>query len=362
MRKVFTFILRFKELIAIAIIALLVLFLHGCRQADAKGIGVREAAAVATGAKAAANSVLDTMNLFYPIIEKAADIISGKLPPDAGEGWTGLSSIITTEVEDDSGRWMRDLGYAIRNIAGDNVLIIGMISNHIDGGYGNMIIAMYNILDGKVHNLIDAGYRDAWYLLQPGDSFLELGSASAACTICAEYRYMPKASPQIVCDHYNFTGLNEAGDNVFYHSYSPRVEPAKSTKLNWTWADWINNEKELAGQTIYIRLTPFETLRPVTASQDGDHVNFTTSTDVKDFKVWRLSDINYGDDGKMTYRKTPMGGCDQLKALENFNVFMPFYGDTPMYAVSYVDMLGHQVLKTVMLSGLDGSVQLWDIP
>lgn len=362
MRKVFTFILRFKEPIANIVIALLVLFLHGCEKAGAKGVEVRDIASLAAADEADAHTAGDTMDFYFPIIEKAADIVSGTLPPDDGVGWTGLSSIITTEVEGNSDKWMRNLGYAIRDINGDNVLIIGMITNRIDGGQGNMIISMYNIRDTKVHNVIDAGYRDAWYLMQPGDSFLELGSASAACAICAEYRYMPKMSPQIVCDHYNFTGLNEAGDNVFYHSYFPRAEPAKSTKINWTWQDWDNNEKELAGQTIYIQLTPFEILRPVTASRDGDHVNFTTSTDVKDFKVWRLSDIHYGDDGKMTYNKTSMGGCGQLKASEYFNVYMPFYGDIPKYAVSYVDMLGHEVRKSVMLSGMDGSVQLWDIP
>ena len=40
MRKVFTFIIRFKELFAIAVIALLILLLHGCINANAKGFKV----------------------------------------------------------------------------------------------------------------------------------------------------------------------------------------------------------------------------------------------------------------------------------------------------------------------------------
>ena len=362
MRKVFTFIIRFKELFAIAVIALLILLLHGCINANARGFKVKETDSVAKSVKVETHAAIDTMEVYYPIIEKAADIISGALPPDADDGLAGLSSIITTEVEGNTSLWMRNLGFSIRNIFDDNVLIIGMITNHIEGGQGNMIIGMFNIREGNAVNILDAGYRDAWYLMQPGDSFLELGSSSAACTICAEYRYLPTYTPPLVCDQYCFTGLDQSGDNVFYHSYFPSPDPAKSVKFDWTWQDWNNNEKELADQTIYIQLTPFETLRPVTASQDGDQVNFTTSTDVKDFNVWRLSDINYTDDGKLTYKKTSMGGCDRLKALDNFNVFMPFYGDTPMYAVSYVDMLGHEVWKTVMLSGMDGTVQLWDIP
>lgn len=355
MRKVFGFILRFKELFAIAVIALLALFLHGCSTANAMG-------ACAVADKAHTDAGTDTMSIYYPIIEKAADIISGGRAPDDNDGWTGLSSIITTEVEGESGKWLHELGWAIRDINGDNVLLIGIITNHIDGGQGNMIVALYNIRNGKARNLIDAGYRDAWYLMWPGDSFLELGAASASCSICAQYRYLPNETPQIACDHYNFTGLNEAGDHVFYHSYLPGADPEKASRLNWEWQDWNLNEKDLANQTIYIQLTPFKTLRPVTAFQDGDTVNFTTSTDVSDFRVWRLSDINYTDNGTMTCNKTSMGGCDRLKALENFNVFMPFHGDTPMYAVSYIDMLGHPVWKAVMLSGMDGSVQLWDIP
>ena len=362
MQKVFAFILRFKELFAIAVIALLILLLHGCIKAGAKGLKVRETASFAMTGKAETHTATDTMDVYYPVIEKAADIISGAIPPDTGDGWTGLSSIITSEADGDAGRWMHELGYAIHNIFDDNVLIIGMIANHIEGGPGNMIIAMFNIREGKAVNILDAGYSDAWYLMQPGDSFLELGSASAACTICAEYRYLPTYNPPIVCDHYYFTGLDRGGDNVFYHSFYPTPDTAKRRRLDWTWHDWNDNAANLAAQTIYIQLTPFEVLRPVTASLHGDQVTFTTSTDVKDFNVWRLSDVNYTDDGKMTYKKTSMGGCDQLKALNNFNVFMPFYGDTPMYAVSYVDILGHEVWKTVMLSGKDGTVQLWDIP
>lgn len=361
MRKLFIYILRFKEIFGIAAIVMLVLFLHGCFRANAKEVRTMRTGRSAASGKSLAHTAADTMDVYYPIIEKAADIISGATPPDTGDGWTGLSSIITTEVEGDPDRWMRDLGYAIRDINGANLLIIGMITNHIEGGQGNMIIAMFTIREDKAFNLIDAGYRDAWYLMQPGDSFLQLGSASAACNICAEYRFLPTHTPPIVCDHYRFTGLDRIGDNLFYHSYYPAPDTAKSRRLDWTWQDWNDNIEKLAGETIYIQLTPFEILRPVTASQHGDHVNFTTSTDVKEFRVWRLSDIDYTDDGKLTYKKTSMGGCDQLKALENFSVYMPFYGDTPMYAVSYVDMLGHQVWKTVMLSGKDGTVQLWDI-
>lgn len=162
-----------------------------------------------------------------PYNRKAADIISGGRAPDDNDGWTGLSSIITTEVEGESGKWLHELGWAIRDINGDNVLLIGIITNHIDGGQGNMIVALYNIRNGKARNLIDAGYRDAWYMMWPGDSFLELGAASASCSICAQYRYLPNETPQIACDHYNFTGLNEAGDHVFYHSYLPGADPEK---------------------------------------------------------------------------------------------------------------------------------------
>lgn len=42
--------------------------------------------------------------------------------------------------------------------------------------------------------------------------------------------------------------------------------------------------------------------------------------------------------------------------------YMPIIGDTPQYAVSYVDMLGHPVMKILMMSGMDSSLQLWDIP
>ena len=362
MRKAFTFILRFKELFAIAIIALLIFLLHGCGNANASN---GEAKKSATSEKADAQTVVDTMQVYYPIIEKAADIISGAIPPSDEEGWVGLSSIVTTEAEGDPGKWMRELGWGVRNLDGDNVLFIGMITGNIEGGQGNMILAMYNIKEGKAHNLIDAGYRDAWYLMEPGDSFLELGSASAACSIIATYRYMPNETPHISCDSYLYTGLNEAGDHTFYSSYAPTVDPAKGRKLDWTWNDWKQVEFNLSDQTIYIQLTPFEVLRPVTASPNAeyprDKVDFCTSADVKDFKVWRLSGVDYTDDGKMTYKKKLLGGCD-LKAGNCFNVYAPIIGDTPQYAVSYIDMLGHPVVKMLMMSGMDGSLQLWDIP
>ena len=328
--------MRFKELPAPVVIALLVLLSHGYSNAD-------------------------TMNIYIPVIEKAADIISGALPPDYNDGWVGFSSIACNDEEGEPDQMMREIGYTMMNINGDNVLIIGMIDGHFLNGSGNMIVAMYNIHDGKPVNIIDGTTRDSWYMMNPGDSFLEYGSAGAACSICANYRYMPGHKPPLVCDRYNFTGINDAGDYLFYQSSIPTIDPAKAKKLDWTWDDWNLMVDNQAAQTMYIQLTPFEVLRPVTALQDADRVNFTSSTDVKDFKVWRLSDVNYTDEGKLTYSKTLMDGCDQLNALHNFNVLMPFQGDIPQYAISYVDMFGYPVLKSVEISGIDGNVQLLNL-
>lgn len=168
MRKVFGFILRFKELFAIAIILLLITFFKGCGKANA--MSGKEGCVNATADKAESETNVDTMDVYFPIIEKAAGIISGAIPPDDSDGWAGLSAIVTTEIEGDPGKWMREFGWAVRD------------------------------LDG------------------------------AACSIIATYRYMP------------------------------------------------------------------------------------------------------------------------------------IIGDTPQYAVSYVDMLGHPVMKILMMSGMDGSLQLWDIP
>lgn len=142
MRKVFTFILRFKELVAIAIIALLILFLYGCGNASASN---GETNVLTSAEKAEAQAAVDTMQVYHPIIEKAADIISGALPPNDSDGWVGLSGIVTTEVEGDSGKWMRELGWTVRDIDGDNVLFIGMITGNIEGGQGNMIPAIRSL-------------------------------------------------------------------------------------------------------------------------------------------------------------------------------------------------------------------------
>ena len=78
----------------------------------------------------------------FPIIEKAAGIISGAIPPDDSDGWAGLSAIVTTEVEGDPGKWMRELGWAVRDLDGDNLLFIGMITGNLKGGKGNKIVAI----------------------------------------------------------------------------------------------------------------------------------------------------------------------------------------------------------------------------
>lgn len=147
-----------------------------------------------------------------------------------------------------------------------------------------------------------------------------------------------------------YTDDNES----FYHasSYSD-----KGTRLDWTDDDFMRNDEKLLKQTIVLPLTPFTHLRPVTVRQEGDTKYFSTTAEVKDFKVLALSDVNYENDG-LNYKEKVVHSYPTLKPGEEIKAQMSTGSTMPQHAISYTDPLGYTVKMEVTESGIDGSVVL----
>ena len=217
-----------------------------------------------------------------------------------------------------------------------------------------MIFLIYDLHDGKPRKIVSGHYRNAWFLSRPDRELLNIGSVSAACSIHALYDYI---NGELTCRDNWYSGLNEEGDHIFYHSYEATTDPAKGEQLSFTMDDFISHEDELAAETRRIKLTPFADLRPVTVRQEGTDMVFAVTAAVRDFTTVKLSNPHYADNG-VTFDEKTLQAYGTLVPGKTVREKMPVNGDTPEYAVSFTDLLGRKVKMHISISGEDGSVEL----
>lgn len=97
--------------------------------------------------------------------------------------------------------------------------------------------------------------------------------------------------------------------------------------------------------------------QPVKAVYDGSKMHFSTAVAVKDFRIMSLSDLDFVDD-KLVFTENELSVYTKFVPGDEIIVEMPFVGDTPQYAVSFVDKHGKVVKMTIVQSGYDGSILL----
>ena len=96
------------------------------------------------------------------------------------------------------------------------------------------------------------------------------------------------------------------------------------------------------------------------ADEDAVTVVFFTDRTVTDFKILVLQ-IEGRDDGTTEYKTTERENAGTFTREEPIAVDLSFYGDIPNNAVSYVDIDGTTKCFAVGISGMDGSLELFEI-
>ncbi|MDD6394037.1 MAG: hypothetical protein PUG21_07175 [Prevotella sp.] len=307
---------------------------------------------------AVASASDEDMMRYDESLELAARLLSGgcEIIPD---GFEGMFEMRCFADGDDMMSWEKmrnEIGYTFRDFDhdGENELVIGSnITPCLDSeSLKTMILVLYVIRNGKPEKLFSSTYRRSWFYMQSGQFYMT-GEESAACVVSGMYSLNDK---QLCCEHFWFSGLNSYGDHEYYHSFTETINPKEGTKLDYTMDTYNINDDNNLEQTECMKLTPFSSLRPVSARQEeGGKVRFTASHEVGDFKVMKLSDIVFNAAG-LTAKETVMQSHKVLKEKESLSVYMPINGDIPEYAISYTDPLGYKVKMTVAISGKDGSI------
>ncbi len=137
---------------------------------------------------------------------------------------------------------LQSVGYTLLDIDQNGTQELVIASNAQPGDYpsckGNMIFLIYDLHDGKPRKIVSGHYRNAWFLSRPDRELLNIGSVSAACSIHALYDYI---NGELTCRDNWYSGLNEEGDHIFYHSYEATTDPAKGEQLSFTMDDFISH-------------------------------------------------------------------------------------------------------------------------
>ncbi|MGM9795930.1 MAG: hypothetical protein ACI3ZZ_06980 [Candidatus Aphodosoma sp.] len=293
---------------------------------------------------------------YIPLLENYSKFMSGR-SDEIIDGFYGIDELRNINDEEImSWNEVRNVvGFTLLDVDGDgiNELIIGTEKDNGGGNKSTLVLALYKLRDGTPELVFSYTARNAWYYLKH-DGFLNIASEGASCSIAALYSFV---SGDWTCDHYWFSAMTDAGSIAYYHSYAPTLDPAEATLLNFTTADFNSHIDNLFDRAEVLNITPFAVLRPINATYEDGKMHLTTNVAVKDFHILALSDWDFVDD-KMTFKEKELKAYPKIEPGEEIVVEMPFIGDIPQYAISFVDPLGNTVKMDITISGYDGSILL----
>lgn len=92
----------------------------------------------------------------------------------------------------------------------------------------------------------------------------------------------------------------------------------------------------------------------------GVRVLFTTNKTVSDFKILHLTCETIDDDGNITFAVEETYSQPELTPDRPLVAGLEFPGDMPSNGISYVDADGVTRKYAVDMSGMDGSLFLWE--
>ena len=298
----------------------------------------------------------DNIKEYIPILENYSQFMSGG-SDEMTDGFYGIDELRNINDEEIM-PWneVRNVvGFMLLDVDGDDIneLIIGTEKDNGGGNKSTLVLALYKLRGGNAELVFSSTARNAWYYLKH-DGFLNIASEGASCSIAALYSFV---AGDWTCDHYWFSAMTDAGSIAYYHSYAPTLDPADATLLKFTTDDFNSHIENLFDRAVALNATPFAVLRPINASYDDGKMHFTTDIAVKDFRILALSDWDFVDD-KMTFKEKELKAYPKIEPGEEIVVEMPFIGDIPQYAISFIDPLGNTVKMNISIRGYDGSILL----
>lgn len=285
---------------------------------------------------------------------------------------------------------LENVGYVFDDLNQDGIseLILGSIEEEKLGHfYGSNIIAIYTCQEEEI-KFVCAGWSRNYVGWLGENRFCELGSAGAAYSVMTEYEFLPEETELHCIDQYfteedgiyhNQTGswdledseLSDMDGDEFWTLWDDYRNSSCSFELipfsHYSYAGGQRGERQEQDETVTVSwademMATYDDYDEFDAYDGADQVwvAFSTTDDVKNFKLLSLQYESMDEDGKIQYSVTELLNYGDLKEDCPLVVSMILEGTIPGYGISYEDMQGNRRMYSVNLSGYDGSLFLME--
>lgn len=322
----------------------------------------------------------EVLSYFLWLLESDGDM-DGLLP-----GSIGVTEAMIGFQEDAKSH----IGYAIEDISGDGIpeLLIGSMADSQEGS--REILALYNCVNGHPAATFEGWARSA-FLALTDSRFAYFGSGGAAYTTAGLYA-LNEAGTELECLDYYFTQPNEENYELLevYNNKVGSQFVEDSEQLDWGYDELWAAEDAWLLDSFYYPMTPFSsyTVRSQAAEPakaelpvkvklgseiedwsfdfDTFYIDYDTEIlfypegQVTDFTILELTLEDVSEDGAVSFATRPLFTWDTLSSDRPVLLGLHFMGLIPGYGVSFTDETGTTHTCAIDISGMDGSVYLWE--
>lgn len=350
---------------------------------------------------------MDYAKLYEPLILHYYQLLAEE--EEISEAQDGEVGVLEVKARRGSREALQNIGYAVEDISGDEIpeLLLGAINRQEgDSFYGSEIYALYTLEKDKVKASFEGWSRSSYSYLGDG-RFFHQGSGGASYSAFGVFTLSPDGR-SLTCQDYYFT-YDKEGDpweTLYYHNKTGQWNRTLSEELKISDEEFWKMATDLESQTKVIQLKPFSQVKgsEESAEQEGessqtgtlenthnikakiqlffaedalkDYSNYTvfiadasgdqvkvlvtTDTEIHDVKVLALHLEDVSDQGVPRFSTEEIYQQERLTPESPLMIGLTFYGSTPHYGISYLDVQGERRNLSFELSGEDGSLLMRD--
>ncbi|MGN0307550.1 MAG: hypothetical protein ACI4DN_04975, partial [Lachnospiraceae bacterium] len=242
--------------------------------------------------------------------------------------------------------------------------------------YGQMVNAVYTLVDGKPQFVFEGWYRNMYVYC--GDGIFYNSGSSSASESCIGKFSITQDGTGLECQEFLFTHLDEdSGDIRVYYNTTGSWNPAESEDAGMSKEEFWMRELP-AGALV---LSPFSAFGSeeaavlvqwleeagnlteydecsIASGKDGlSYIVFIPDRPVKMFTILSLSVVDVSESGVIEFEAYPeTSGPNALWLERPLVAELSFTGDLPQYGFQYEDENGDVRRFVLELSGRDGSI------
>lgn len=277
----------------------------------------------------------------------------------------------------------RHIGYKITDISGDNIpeLIIGIITNE-DDNTGSEIVAAYTYKESSITRAFYAISRAPIYLLK--NNHFYYSSTTGENTQFGKY-VLSQDGTKFVCNDFCFSEVTN-DNSAYYRNSTGKRDISESDKLTTTHDEFFAIAQNMQKDIQKMKFEPLSFYCPpalqkpvsvrwakdmnigkmtyneysTTESEYQVKVVFTTTREVKDFKILSLKYIDNEEDETFAFSTTELYTQPKLTPGNAFVLTLTIPEVLPEIGFSYIDEQLGTVSSFISVSGMDGSLLLTD--